>query len=113
MTLAEMPALPLVDTPLGRTIATTATDIWNDSCAIDELEYAIAEGVGTINAVANVPARYLDYARTLGTNAFGVYSGVVLPADVPALVLSDAWRTSVPIPTAQIRTHVLLSVFLV
>ena len=29
----------LTDTPLGRTIAETATDIWNDSCAVDELEY--------------------------------------------------------------------------
>jgi len=39
--------------------------------------------------------------------------GVVLPANVPALVLSDAWRTSVPIPIAQVPRHVLLSVFLV
>ena len=31
-------------TPLAQTIATTATDIWNDSCAIDELRYAIARG---------------------------------------------------------------------
>lgn len=30
--------------PLARTVATTATDIWNDSCAIDELTYAIAHG---------------------------------------------------------------------
>lgn len=41
--------------------------------------------VGTINAVANVPARYLDYARTLGTKAFGVYGRVVLPAILPEL----------------------------
>jgi len=39
--------------------------------------------------------------------------GVLLPADVPALVLSDAWRTSVPIPMAPVPKHVLLSVFLV
>ena len=39
--------------------------------------------------------------------------GVVLPADVPALVLSDAWRTSAPIPIAPVPKHVLLSVFLV
>jgi transaldolase len=43
--------LPLVDSPLGRTIATTATDIWNDSCAIDELEYAIS--FGAVGATAN------------------------------------------------------------
>ena len=35
---ARAASLPLADSPLGRTISTTATDIWNDSCAIDELE---------------------------------------------------------------------------
>ena len=39
--------------------------------------------------------------------------GIVLPASVPALVLSDAWRTSAPIPVAPVPKHVLLSVFLV
>ena len=39
--------------------------------------------------------------------------GVVLPAHVPALVLSDAWRTSAPVPIAPVPKHVLLSVFLV
>ena len=42
---------PLADTPLGRTIATTATDVWNDSCAVDELEYAIS--YGAVGATAN------------------------------------------------------------
>ncbi|MBA2264543.1 MAG: transaldolase, partial [Chloroflexi bacterium] len=45
-----MPA-SLTDTPLGRTIADTATDIWNDSCALDELEYAVA--FGAVGATAN------------------------------------------------------------
>jgi hypothetical protein len=39
--------------------------------------------------------------------------GVVLPASVPALVLSDGWRTASPIPTTPVPRHVLLSVFLV
>jgi hypothetical protein len=39
--------------------------------------------------------------------------GVVLPANVPAVVSSDAWRTSAPIPIAPVPKHVLLSVFLV
>ena len=39
--------------------------------------------------------------------------GVVLPANVPALVLSDAWRTSAPVPIAPVPKHLLLSVFLV
>jgi transaldolase len=51
MSLAQLPAPPLADTPLGRTVATTATDIWNDSCAIDELEYAIS--FGAVGATAN------------------------------------------------------------
>jgi hypothetical protein len=39
--------------------------------------------------------------------------GMVLPASVPTLVLSDAWRTSAPLPVAPVPRHVLLSVFLV
>lgn len=41
----------LAASPLGRTIATTPTDIWNDSCAVDELEYAIS--FGAVGATAN------------------------------------------------------------
>ena len=37
--------------PLARTVAQTATDIWNDSCNVDELEYAIANGA--VGATAN------------------------------------------------------------
>ena len=65
--------LPLADTPLGRTIATTATDIWNDSCAVDELEYAIS--YGAVGATANPtivtdvwkgdPAYWRDRVRAL------------------------------------------------
>lgn len=43
--------LPLADTPLGRTIAETDTDIWNDSCAVEELEYALS--FGAVGATAN------------------------------------------------------------
>lgn len=37
----------------------------------------------------------------------------VLPVSVPALVLTDRWRTIVPNPTAPVPRHLLLSVFLV
>jgi transaldolase len=37
--------------PLSQTVATTPTDIWNDSCAVDELEYAIS--FGAVGATAN------------------------------------------------------------
>jgi transaldolase len=50
-TLISAARLPLADTPLGRTVATTPTDIWNDSCAVDELEYAIS--YGAVGATAN------------------------------------------------------------
>jgi transaldolase len=41
----------LTASPLARTIAETPTEIWNDSCAVDELEYAIA--FGAVGATAN------------------------------------------------------------
>ena len=69
-------ALPLADSPLGRTISTTATDIWNDSCAIDELEYAIS--YGAVGATANPtivtdvwkkePAHWRDRVRSLAAD---------------------------------------------
>jgi hypothetical protein len=40
-------------------------------------------------------------------------TAITLPAPVPALVLSDGWRTVTPIATAHVPKHVLLSVFLV
>ena len=39
-------------------------------------------------------------------------AGTILPARVPALVLTDAWRTSAPLPVPAIPKHLLLSVFL-
>ena len=39
-------------------------------------------------------------------------TAIVLTANVPAVVLSDGWRTSAPIPAAPIPKRVLLSVFL-
>ena len=41
----------LTATPLARTVSETPTDIWNDSCAVDELEYAVA--FGAVGATAN------------------------------------------------------------
>jgi hypothetical protein len=52
-----------------------------------------------------------SFATAITAAVLGV--GVVLPADVPALVLNNAWRTSAPIPIAPVPRHVLLSVFLV
>lgn len=71
--LTEASMRTLTDSPLGRTIATTATDIWNDSCAIDELEYAISFGATGATAnptiVADVwkkaPSHWRDRVRDL------------------------------------------------
>jgi hypothetical protein len=38
---------------------------------------------------------------------------VVLAASAPSLVVTDGWRTAVPLPQAAVPRHVLLSVFLV
>jgi transaldolase len=50
-TLTHTQAQALATSPLGRTVAEHPTDIWNDSCAVDELEYAVA--FGAVGATAN------------------------------------------------------------
>jgi transaldolase len=47
----SLQGLLLANSPLGRTIAETATDIWNDSCDVEELEYALS--YGAVGATAN------------------------------------------------------------
>jgi len=83
---------PLADTPLGRTIATTATDIWNDSCSIPELEYAIS--YGAVGATANPtivtdvwkqdPARWRDRVRALAEERLEATEG-----DLPWSVVEE------------------------
>ena len=51
------------------------------------------------------------FAAAINATVLGI--GIVLPASVPALVLSDDWRMSAPLPVAPVPRHVLLSVFLV
>jgi hypothetical protein len=68
------------------------------------------------NCCASAQGRHSNQANpsfvtAISSAVLGV--GVVLPANIPALVLSDAWRTSAPIPVAPVPKHVLLSVFLV
>ena len=40
-----------VKSPLHETVSTTATDFWNDSCSMEELAYAIANGA--VGATSN------------------------------------------------------------
>ena len=50
-TLAQPIPLTRSDSPLGRTVAEFPTDVWNDSCAVDELEYALS--YGAVGATCN------------------------------------------------------------
>ena len=50
-TLSPTQTQALAESPLGRTVAEHPTDIWNDSCAVDELAYAVA--FGAVGATAN------------------------------------------------------------
>ena len=45
------PNPPLVDSPLARMVERTPTDFWNDSCVVEELEYAVARGA--VGATSN------------------------------------------------------------
>ena len=72
-TISSPTTLPLADSPLGRTVSTTSTDIWNDSCSVPELEYAVS--FGAVGATANPtivadvwkaePAYWRDRVRAL------------------------------------------------
>ena len=44
---------PSHNSPLRQTTNTTATDVWNDSCSIQELDYALANGA--VGATTNPP----------------------------------------------------------
>jgi transaldolase len=72
-TISRSATLPLAESPLGRTIAMTPTDVWNDSCSVPELEYAVS--YGAVGATANPtivtdvwkqePAYWRDRVRAL------------------------------------------------
>lgn len=59
--------------PLRRTVATTATEFWNDSCVAAELEYAISHGATgatsnpplVLDALRQEPGRWSERARRL------------------------------------------------
>jgi transaldolase len=61
ITKAISVSMTLTETPLGRTIAETPTDIWNDSCNVDELAYAVE--FGAVGATAN-PTIVVDNWRS-------------------------------------------------
>ena len=79
--------LPLANSPLGRMIAETDTDIWNDSCAVDELEYALS--FGAVGATAN-PTIVVDVWNSEPRYWHGRVRS--LAAELPRATVSDlAW----------------------
>ena len=51
------------------------------------------------------------FVTVISSSVLGV--GIVVPTPVPALVMTDGWRSAAPVPAAPVPRHVLLSVFLV
>ena len=85
--LAARPTLALAASPLGRTIAQTDTDIWNDSCAVTELEYALS--YGAVGATAN-PTIVVDVWK--GESAHWRGRVASLAAERPQATVADlAW----------------------
>jgi transaldolase len=112
-TLTGTAALPLADSPLGRTIATTPTDIWNDSCAVDELEYAIS--YGAVGATANPtivadvwkadPVRWRDRIRALAAERTEATEIDLAWAIVEAMSLLAAPQSAPLCGRAPLRTR--------
>ena len=77
---------PLADSPLGRTIATTPTDIWNDSCSVPELEYAISFGAvgATARADELAPEEFREGGARLARLVAEVHPRVLAVARVSA-----------------------------
>ncbi len=56
--------MPTYKSPLHQTVSTTKTDVWNDSCAIKELTYAIEHGA--VGATSNPTIVYTVLKQELG-----------------------------------------------
>ena len=58
--MGAVAAIATIDSPMLRTVQDGPTEVWNDSCAVDELEYAVARGA--TGATSN-PSIVLDVLR--------------------------------------------------
>ena len=57
----------LIDCPMLRTVAGRPTDYWNDSCALDELEYAVARGATGATSNPSIVLEVLGKERSYWT----------------------------------------------
>jgi transaldolase len=87
MTLTRPVPLTRADSPLGRTVSRFPTDVWNDSCAVDDLEYALSYGAvgATCNPTIVVDVWHKDPTRWRAR-------AVALAEERPTATLTDlAW----------------------
>src|ERR687894_213210 len=73
---------PLADTPLGRTVSQTPTDIWNDSCAIEELQYAVDFGAVGATANPNIVVKFPTTEAGVAAMEEATYRGISVNATV-------------------------------
>ncbi|MFP5343384.1 MAG: transaldolase family protein [Candidatus Limnocylindria bacterium] len=63
--VATTPPATHIDGPLLRTVRDHPTDLWNDSCAVDELEFAIARGGSGATSNPSIVLELLRRERAL------------------------------------------------
>jgi transaldolase len=74
--------------PLHETVATTATDFWNDSCSLEELAYAIEHGAVGATSNPTIVGEVLQKEWALWSDRIGE-----LVAEAPTATEDDvAWR---------------------
>jgi transaldolase len=74
--------------PLHETVTTTATDFWNDSCSLEELEYAIEHGAVGATSNPTIVGEVLQKEWSLWSDRIGE-----LVAETPTSTEDDvAWR---------------------
>jgi hypothetical protein len=61
----------LIDCPMLRTVLDRSTDYWNDSCAQDELEYAVARGATGATSNPSIVLEVLRKERAYWTPRIG------------------------------------------
>ncbi|MCA9672069.1 MAG: transaldolase family protein [Myxococcales bacterium] len=91
--------------PLLETVSTTATDLWNDSCALSELEYAIEHGAVGATSNPTIVLQVLRKELSLWRERLAALPGELPSADERALT----WRLIEEM--AQRAAKLLLPIF--
>jgi len=78
--------------PLLETVSTTATDLWNDSCSLSELEYAIAHGAVGATSNPTIVLQVLQKELSLWRQRLAALPGEHPSADERALISAVSSR---------------------